>query len=814
MRFGENALKVIERVKEKIEQVKPSFPPGIKIVTTYDRSGLIYRSIDTLKKKLLEEMLIVSLVIIIFLWHFRSALIPIITLPIAVLFSFIPMFHMGLSSNIMSLGGIAIAIGVMVDAAVIIVENAHKRMEEWEKAGKKENISDVIMRATQEVGRPLFFSLLIIAVSFLPVFTLQAQEGRLFKPLAYTKTFSMLFAAFLAVTLVPVLMQMFLKPTKDLRIRPGWFSKIVNFFWAGKIYSEDEHPISRFLFKIYTPVLRLVLDWRKTTIALSVLVMLTAIPIYLRLGSEFMPPLNEGDILYMPTTLPGISIETAKQWLQQQDKVIKSFPEVKRVFGKIGRARTATDPAPLSMVETTVMLKPMEDWPPVYHQRWYSEWAPNWLKAILKYIWPEENSRTWEELISALDKAMKIPGTTNAWTMPIKTRIDMLTTGIRTPVGIKIYGPDLAKIEEIGKHIEGILPQIEGTRSVYAERVTGGYFVDFEVRRAEIARYGLTVGDVNDIIETAIGGKTVTMTVEGRERYPVNVRYLRELRDDPEKLKRVLVPTPSGAQVPISQIADIRIVTGPPVIKDENGMLTGWIYVDIVPEKDIGSYVREAKELVAREIKIPAGYYLAWSGQFEYMERAKKRLLVVLPLTILIIFVLLYTNTRSVVKTGIVFLAVPFSIVGAVWILYLLGYNMSIAVWVGIIALAGVDAETGMIMLLYLDMAYKERVRKGMMKSLPDLEEAVMHGAVKRIRPKMMTVLCTFVGLLPIMWAATYEAGADVMKRIAAPMVGGILTSFIMELLVYPAIYVVWKWRFEMKHGSHAPTPGEIEEKI
>lgn len=811
IRFGENVLKVIDRVKKKIEEVKDSFPPGVELVVTYDRSSLIHRSIDTLKHKLTEEMLIVSLVIIIFLWHFRSALVPIIALPIAALFSFIPMFHMGLSSNIMSLGGIAIAIGVMVDASIIMVENAHKHMERWEKEGEKENILDVIVRATKEVGRPIFFSLLIVAVSFLPVFTLEAQEGRLFKPLAYTKTFSMLFAALLAVTLVPVLMQIFLKPTKDLRIRPKWLSKFVNFFWAGKIYTEDKHPISRFLFKIYTPVLRTILDWRKTTIALSVLLMLTAIPIYLRLGSEFMPPLNEGDILYMPTTLPGISIETARQWLQQQDKVIKSFPEVERVFGKIGRARTATDPAPLSMVETTVMLKNMKNWPPVYHQRWYSDWAPNWLKAVLRLVWPEEKSRTWEELIAAMDKAMKIPGTTNAWTMPIKTRIDMLTTGIRTPIGIKIYGPDLAKIEEIGEHIEGLLNQIEGTRSVYAERVTGGYFLDFVVSRVEAARYGLTVGDVNDIIETAIGGKNVTMTVEGRERYPVNVRYLRELRDDPEKLKRVLVPTPSGAQVPISQLADIRIVTGPPVIKNENGMLTGWIYVDIVPEKDIGSYVKEAKELIGREVKMPAGYFLAWSGQFEYMERARKRLMLVLPLTILIIFMLLYINTRSVVETGIIFLAVPFSIVGAVWLLYFLDYNMSIAVWVGIIALAGVDAETGVVMLLYLDLSYKEWIRKGKMKTLADLEEAVIHGAVQRVRPKLMAVLSTFVGLLPIMWAATYEAGADVMKRIAAPMVGGLFTSFIGVCLVYPAIYTIWKWRFEMKYGTHVPTIEEVE---
>jgi len=804
MRFGENAIKVIDRVKKKLDDVKGSLPPGVELVTTYDRSDLIGRSIATLKTKLLEEMIVVAMVIMLFLWHFRSALLPVITLPIAALLSFIPMYHMGISSNIMSLGGIAIAIGAMVDAAIIMVENAHKHLEQWEEGGRKEDISAVLLAATQEVGRPIFFSLLVIGVAFMPVFTLEAQEGRLFKPLAFTKNFSMFFAAFLAVTLVPVLTQILLKPVKELEVRPRRLGKIVNFFWAGKIYAETEHPISRALFKIYGPVLRWILDRRKATIAVAALLILSAFPVYKQLGSEFMPALNEGDILYMPTTLPGISIEAAKSWLQRQDTVIKTFPEVERVFGKIGRARTPTDPAPLSMVETTVKLRPQKKWPPVHHRRWYSDRAPDWLKGYLGLVWPEMRPRSWEELIAALDREMKMPGTTNAWTMPIKTRIDMLTTGIRTPIGIKIFGPDLARIEKIGQHIEGILPQVEGTRSVYAERVTGGYFLDFIVRREEAARYGLTVGDVEDIIETAIGGKNVTTTVEGRERYPVNVRYSRELRDDLDKLRRVLVPTPTGAQVPIAQLAEIKVNTGPPAIKDENGMLTGWVYVDIVPERDIGSYVTDAKELIGREVTLPAGYYLSWSGQFEYMERAKKRLLLVLPLTILIILVLLYINTGSWMKTAIVFLAVPFSLVGAFWLLYILDYNMSIAVWVGIIALAGVDAETGVVMLLYLDLAYADRIKKGKMKSLSDLEDAVLHGAVQRVRPKLMTVGTTFLGLLPIMWAASYEAGADVMKRIAAPMVGGIFTSFAMELLVYPAIYVVWKWRGEMRQGEAA----------
>jgi Cu(I)/Ag(I) efflux system membrane protein CusA/SilA len=775
MRYGENALTVIDRVKKKLEEVKSALPPGAEVVVTYDRSDLINRSIKTLAIKLAEEMAVVALVILVFLWHFRSALLPIVALPIAALFSFIPMYYLGVSSNIMSLGGIAIAIGAMVDAAVVMVENAHKRLEEWEEGGRKEDVSAVLLRATQEVGRPIFFSLLVIAVSFMPIFTLEAQEGRLFKPLAFTKNFSMFFAAILAVTLVPVLIQILLKPRGEKR----------------ETLPEHEHPISKRLFALYEPALRWTLDRRKAVIAGAAAVVLSSVPVYMNLGSEFMPKLNEGDILYMPTTLPGISIETAKDWLQRQDKVIVQFGEVERVFGKIGRARTATDPAPLSMVETVVKLKPYEEWPEIEKE-----------KSFLGFKWKGKGRRTWEELIAALEAEMKIPGTTNAWTMPIKTRIDMLTTGIRTPVGIKVFGPDLKVIEEIGKEIEGLMPQVPGTRSAYAERVTGGYFLDFVVRREEAARYGLTVGDVEDIIESAIGGKNVTTTVEGRERYPVNVRYRRGLRDDVERLKRVLVPTPGGAQIPIAQIADIRVQTGPAMIKDENGMLTGWVFVDLDSGKDIGSYVDAAKAHLEATLELPAGYYVQWSGQFEYMDRAKKRLMLVLPVTILIIFVLLFVNTGSWVKTGIVFLAVPFSVVGAVWLLWLLDYNMSVAVWVGLIALAGVDAETGVVMLLYLDIAYAKAVREKKMRTLVDLEDAVMHGAVKRIRPKMMTVGTTFIGLLPIMWSASYESGADVMKRIAAPMVGGILTSFIMELLVYPAIYTVWKWRFEMREGK------------
>ncbi|PIP82168.1 MAG: CusA/CzcA family heavy metal efflux RND transporter [Elusimicrobia bacterium CG22_combo_CG10-13_8_21_14_all_63_91] len=790
MRFGENALSVIDRVKKKLTAVKSALPPGVEVVVVYDRSDLIKRSISTLTHKLGEEMLVVAVVIFVFLWHFRSALLPILTLPVAVLLSFIPMYYLGVSSNIMSLGGIAIAVGAMVDASVVMVENAHKRLEEWEEGGRKEDVSAVLLRATQEVGRPIFFSLIVIAVSFMPIFTLEAQEGRLFKPLAFTKNFSMFFAAALAVTLVPVLMQILLKPARKLNWR-GPFGRAANFLWAGEIHAEEKHPISRWLFAVYEPVLRWILDRRKTVIAAAAAIVLSAVPVYMQLGSEFMPKLNEGDILYMPTTLPGISIETAKGWLQIQDKLIRRFGEVERVFGKIGRARSATDPAPLSMVETLVKLKPHDEWPEIEKE-----------KSFLGFKWKAKGRRSWEELIDALDAEMRLPGTTNAWTMPIKTRIDMLTTGIRTPIGIKVFGPDRGEIERIGTEIEGLIPAVAGTRSAFAERVTGGYFLDFEVRREEAARYGLTVGAVEDVIESAIGGKNVTTTVEGRERYPVNVRYGRDLRDDLDRLKRVLVPTPTGAQIPIMQVADLWIKTGAPAIKDENGMLTGWVYVDLQTDRDIGSYVEEAKAHLAANLKIPAGYYLEWSGQFEFMERAKRKMMLVLPVTLLVIVVLLFINTGSWVKTGIVLLAVPFSVVGAVWLLWLLDYNMSVAVWVGLIALAGVDAETGVVMLLYLDIAYANAVREKKMRALAQLEEAVMHGAVKRIRPKMMTVGTTFIGLLPIMWAATYESGADVMKRIAAPMVGGILTSFIMELLVYPAIYTVWKWRFEMREGK------------
>jgi Cu(I)/Ag(I) efflux system membrane protein CusA/SilA len=742
MRHGENALNLIDRVKQKIREIEPALPRGVKIVSTYDRSDLILRSIATLKEKLIEESLIVSLVIVIFLFHVRSALVAIMTLPIAIILSFIAIYYLNLTSNIMSLGGIAIAIGAMVDAAIVMVENAHKRLEQWEEAGGPGDRNQVLIDAAKEVGKPLFFSLLIITISFLPIFTLEAQEGRLFKPLAFTKTFAMFFAACLSITLAPVLMVLLIR---------------------GRIRPETRNPVNRLLIALYTPVVRGVLRFRKTTIALAIVALILTYPAFARLGSEFMPPLNEGMIFYMPTTLPGISVTQSARLLQMQDRMLKTFPEVEWVFGKAGRAETSTDPAPFSMGETTVMLKPESQWRP---------------------------GMTWEKLVDEMDKKVRLPGVANAWTMPIKNRIDMLSTGIRTPVGVKIFGPDLKKIEEIGRRLEMVLNSVPGTRSVFAERVTGGYYLDFELKRDEIARYMLAVEDIQMIIESAIGGESITTTVEGRERYPVSVRYARELRDDPEKLKRVLIPTMNGAQVPLGQLAELRLTSGPAMIRDEDAQLAGYVFVDMAG-RDIGSYVEEAKKKVAEQVQLPTGYTLSWSGQYEYIQRAKERLMYVVPLTLLIIFVLLYMNLKSATKCGIVLLAIPFSMIGAIWLVYLLGYNMSVAVWVGIIALAGVDAETGVIMLLYLDQAYEKWRNSGRMRSVEDLREAITEGAVKRIRPKMMTVMAILVGLLPIMWS--HGAGADVMKRIAAPMIGGVISSFLLELMVYPAIYELWR---------------------
>ncbi len=744
MRYGENALKVIENVKEKLEDLKKGLPEGVEIVTVYDRSGLIHRAIETLKEKLIEESIVVSIICIIFLLHFRSSLVAIFTLPVGILMAFIVMYYQGINANIMSLGGIAIAIGAMIDAAIVMIENAHKHIEHEKENGGDKDHWRIILDASKEVGPALFFSLLIITVSFVPVFTLQAQEGRLFSPLAYTKTYAMAASAILSLTVVPVLM---------------------GYFIRGKILPEARNPVNRFLLFVYRPIVHFVLKFKKSVLVVAVLVLVATLIPFKKLGGEFMPPLNEGDLLYMPTTMPGISITKAREILQQTDKILKTFPEVHHVFGKIGRAETATDPAPLSMLETTIMLKPKEEW---------------------------REGMTIEKLTEEMDRAIKFPGVTNAWTMPIKTRVDMLSTGIKTPVGIKVAGDDLETLEELGKKIEAVVRDIPGTLSVYAERVVGGNYLDYEIDRLEAARYGLTVGDVQDIIQSAIGGMNITTTIEGLERYPVNLRYGRELRDDLSKLKRILIPTPSGAQIPITQVARISIKKGPPSIKSENARLNAWIYVDI-KDIDVGTYVKNAKAVLAEKITIPAGYSITWSGQYEYMERAKERLKLVVPLTLAIIFLLLYFNFSSIVESAIIMLSLPFALVGGVWLMYLLGYNMSVAVGVGFIALAGVAAETGVVMLIYLDHAYEKRYYSGRMNTIEDLHAAIVEGAAERVRPKMMTVLAIIGGLVPIMWGT--GTGSQVMKRIAAPMVGGMLSATVLTLVVIPAIYALWKGR-------------------
>ncbi|MEO6027736.1 MAG: CusA/CzcA family heavy metal efflux RND transporter [Candidatus Binatia bacterium] len=792
MRQGENALNVIARVKERLAELAPSLPEGVEVIPTYDRSTLIERSIETLLHSLTEEMIIVSVVILIFLWHIPSAVIPIVTIPVSVLLAFIPMYFMGLTTNIMSLAGIAISIGVLVDGAIVEVENAYKRLEEWVAGGRKGDYHAVRLQALKEVGPAVFFSLLVIAVAFLPIFTLVDQEGRLFKPLAYSKNLAMAIAAVLAITLDPAMRMMFTR-MEPWRFRPRVLARIANTLTVGRYYPEERHPISRVLFAVYEPVCRLVLRHRVLTIGLALALVATTVPIYFRLGSEFMPPLNEGAYLYMPTALPGMSVTEAQRILQIQDRILRDVPEVERVFGKAGRADSPTDPAPFSMVETTVMLKPEREWRLM--KRWYSD-KPAPIRWLFSRVTPEHIS--FDELQEELDQKLRFPGIPNIWTQPIKNRIDMLSTGVRTPIGVKILGPDLKTIQQIGEQLEGVLRAIPGTRNVLAERTAGGYYVDFDLRREDLARYGLSVADAQTTVMSAIGGENISTTVEGRERYPVNVRYGRDFREDLQGLERVLISTPTGAQIPMAQIADIRRVEGPAMIRNENGQLAGYVYVDM-SGRDVGGYVEEAKGRVQQELKLPTGYNLIWSGQYENMLRVRERLKIVLPMTLFLIALLLYMNTKSGVKTAIVLLAVPFSLVGAVWLLYGLGYNTSIAVWVGMIALMGLDAETGVFMLLFLDLAYDERVRAGTMRTEADLEEAIIHGAVRRVRPKMMTVTAAFMGLLPIMWAT--GSGSDVMKRIAAPMVGGLFTSFLLELLVYPAVYAVWKWHFEMKGG-------------
>ena len=787
MRHGENALQVIDRVKERLRELEHGLPEGVEFVTTYDRSDLIHRAIDTLTHELILQMIIVSFVILLFLWHIPSAIVPIVTIPISVLLAFIPLRAMGVTVNIMSLAGIAISIGVLVDGAIVEVENAYNKIHLWDAGGRKGDFHEIRLAALKEVGPSVFFSLLVIAVAFIPVFALVDQEGRLFKPLAYSKNLAMALAALLAVTLDPAMRMMFAR-IDPFHFRPRWLARAATSALVGTYYAEEKHPISRAIFRVYEPACRFVLRHPRKVIAAALVLVAVSIPAYFRLGTEFMPPLNEGSILYMPTTLPGISVTQARELLETQDRVLKSFPEVERVYGKAGRAETSTDPAPLSMMETTVILKPSDQWRA--KERWYSSWMPGFLQPLVRPIWPDRIS--WDELVSDMDRALRIPGVTNAWTMPIKARIDMLTTGVRTPVGIKIFGEDLRELEAIGLRIEAVLGRVPGTRSIFAERAAGGYFVDFEPRREELARYGLTIADLQEVIMTAVGGENLDTVIDGRARYPVNVRYPRELRDDLDKLGRVLVDTPGGARIPMAQVADLRVVSGPSMLRNENGFLASYVYVDVAG-RDIGGYVEEAKRIVRDEVTLPAGYVLQWSGQYENMIRVRERLKLVIPATLILIFLLLLANTRSATKAMIVMLAVPFSAVGAIWLFHLLDYNVSIAAWVGMIALLGLDAEMAVFMLLFLDLSYDRARAEGRLRTLSELDEAIVHGAVRRARPKMMTVMSTFLGLLPIMWSTS--AGADVMKRVAAPMIGGLATSFLLELLVYPAIYKLWKGR-------------------
>ena len=745
MRFGENAKAVVSRVKDKIDEIQRSLPPGVRIVPVYDRSGLIDRAVATLSQALIEEIAIVALITVLFLLHVRSALVAIISLPLGVLFSFILQYQFNITANILSLAGIAIAIGDMVDAAVVMVEDAHKHLEH---APPDMDRTPVIMAAAKEVGPSLFFALLVITVSFLPIFALEGESGRLFRPLAYTKTFAMAGASILAITLIPILMLYFVR---------------------GRIIPESKNPLCRFTMAIYRPVVKGILRIPKIAIGIAILLMVATIYPYSRLGSEFMPPLDEGDLLYMPTTMPGISITKARELLQQTDRIIKTFPEVEYVFGKAGRAETATDPAPLSMLETTIKLKDPKDWRPGYDTK---------------------------RLIEELDQAVKIPGLANSWGYPIKIRIDMLSTGMKTPVGIKFLGNDLTVLTKLAEDAEGLLKTMPETASAYSERPLGGYYIDFEIDRLAAARYGLMVGEIQDVILTALGGMQLTQTVEGLERYPVNLRYFQDYRQNLPALQRILIPTPSGAQIPMAQVAKINIHQGPDMVKSENARRTAWVFVDI-RNIDIGTYISKAQKLIDSHLKIPAGYSWVWSGQFEYMERARQKLQIVIPITLALVVILLYLSTQSFVKVAIILLAVPFSLIGAIWLLYFLNYDLSVGVIVGLIALAGLDAETGVIMLLYLDIAYDDWKARYLLNTRQNLKEAVMEGAVMRLRPKLMTILANIVGLLPVMWAV--GTGAEVAKRIAAPLVGGVATSFLMELLIYPAIYFLWKWHWELK---------------
>ncbi len=815
-RHGENAYEVIGRVKQKLAEIELGLPEGVKIVTTYDRSSLIERAIATLKGALLEEMVVVALTILLFLLHLRSALLPIITLPLAVLLAFIPMYLLDVPATIMSLGGIAIAIGATVDAEIVMIEAAHKKLEHAPPNLSEKERTRLLGQAAKEVTPAIFSALLIIAISFIPVFGLNGQAGRLFKPLAYTKTFVMLAAALLSVTFAPAL--------RDLLIR-------------GRIRPEKDHPVSRFIIGLYAPFVYVALRRPFTTLAIGLFAVLSAIPPFLKLGSEFMPPLNEGDILYMPTTLPGISIEEAKRQLIRQDQILKAFPEVERVFGKVGRAETATDPAPLSMVETVVKLKPPAEWPRVQQRRWHSGWAPDLTRPALARLWPEERQQTWEELVSKLDTAMQLPGWTNAWTMPIKGRVDMLTTGVRTPVGIKVFGTELDAIDRAGSTLEALLRDVPGTRSVLYERSLGGTYVDVVPNREALARFGLSVADVNGALETAVGGEVVTTTVEGRNRFTVNVRYKEDFRSSPDRIRNVLVPIrPGGAaaasaasagmgamgvgaipdgeravegRIPLGELAEVKVVSGPPMLRNEAGLLVGYVYVDVAADRDLGGYVDDAKAAVeqARQrgaFALGPGMYLKWTGQYELLEQMRGRMAVLVPLALMLVALLLYFQFKNLTEVLIVLLSIPFALVGSVWLLYLMDYRLSTAVWVGVIALVGLAAQTGVVMIVYIDHAFERRLREGRLRSLEDIIKAHTEGTVQRVRPKLMTVGTMLIGLMPLLWAT--GSGADVMKRIAAPMVGGLLSSAFLTLEIIPVIYTYWRYS-QLKRSRRTGVP-------
>jgi Cu(I)/Ag(I) efflux system membrane protein CusA/SilA len=795
MRSGENALDVISRVKARIREIQPSLPSGIEIVPVYDRSQLIEQTIHSTRETIIEVLATIVIIVLVFLWHFPSAAIPLVTMPAAVLVSLIPIRMLGISVNVMSLAGIAIAFGELIDASIVVVEQTHKKLEQWEKTGRPGRHRDVILGAVKQVAAPSFFSLLVIALSFLPLLTLEGQEGRLFRPLVYTKTLAMISAALMAITLDPAL-RLLLARTRKLEFRPAWLCAVANRLFVGRITPEEANPVSRFLMRTYEPVLAWALRRKSIVFIAAAALLLATLPVAYSLGSEFLPPMDEGAILYMPTSMPGMSVAQAQRVLQAADLMLTQFPEVDHVLGKSGRAETATDPAPISMLESLITLKPHSQWP--RQNTWYSSWAPEWLKGVLRHITPDTVSTS--ELVDEMNSALRVPGLSNAWTMPIRGRVEMLNSGIRTPLGIKIFGDDPKRIDQIGQQISSILSSLRGTRGVFAEATNQGYFLDVRWRRDELARFGISVRKAEETLSSAVGGEDIGTVYDGRARYTVNVRYLRDYRSDADAIAHILVTGGGGQSATLAQLADIKAVSGPAMIRDENAMLTGYVYIDIAGIS-AGTYLSQAQKLLQQQLVLPPGYSLAWGGQSEAMERARQRLFYIVPITIAIVLLLLFINTRSLTKTLIVLLAVPFSAIGAIWSIYLLHYNMSVAVWVGIIALLSIDAETGVFMLLYLDIAFDDARKSGRMRNWDDLRQAVMFGAAKRLRPKFMTFATACIGLFPVMWSI--GTGSEVMKRIVAPMIGGIFTSFALELIVYPAIYEIWKRReFQKAAGS------------